>query len=111
MDLVSQIIVIMAALAFVFQVLAAIYAFRVGKKLGHSLFWSLLIAAIGLMAFRRLATAGYALGTFGSYEPLVQMLDSSIIPLAVSTFFLAGMYSLYRRLQAHEFVDRPVKRR
>jgi len=110
MDIPAQFTVAASTLSFVLQVLAVVYAYRVGKKLGHSTFWWFLIAALGLQASRRIIAIGYELGSFGDYAPLVRILDSNVIPLIASAFFLAGMYSLYRRLQAHEFVDRPVKR-
>ena len=82
----------------IFQFTAIILTWKIGRKLGHTKFWSFVIAAFMLIFIRRIFSF-LILFEIIDTSPLLSSFDALYLPLIFWVFISIGMLDLYTRIK------------
>ena len=91
--------VVISMLQIVLQVVAAFFAYKIGKFTNIDRYWYLIVLAFLLMAIRKVTAIFITLNILPGLEGTIGIVDSVYLPLFISLSLTIGIYSLFRRLK------------
>lgn len=100
--------VVLVCLQILIQIVAIYFTYVVYKYNRLNKVWLSVTVALALMTVRRIIALGIELEIFANSEA-IEFTDRALIPLAVSTLLLGGLWSMKRSFESFEILEKKVR--